>query len=117
MSNLCSQAPLSTTPIKKKFQVKYDINYVSKKAENVWEDIWDSLGIPCSCLSGKCPQCKQLHTFQLLDASRGIFYCSHCKIRGNGFALLQYFNQWDQDEVLERVGRCLRLRDKEFIYG
>jgi hypothetical protein len=112
-----SRASLRTTPYKKNYCQKYDIDYLRRKGNNRWPEIWDGLGIPSFYQQNKCPLCKFDGTFQIIDISTGVFYCSHCKLRGDGILLLQHYHKWDIDEVLELIGRNLRLRDKDTIYG
>jgi phage/plasmid primase-like uncharacterized protein len=118
MKTKSSQASLGTTPYKKTYHRKYDIDYIRRKAKNCWDEIWDDLGIPMfNMMKGTCPLCKHNNTFQVTDISTGIFHCSHCKVRGDGLLLLQHYYKWDLDEAVERLGRNLRLREKETIYG
>ena len=108
MADFCNQAPLRTTPYRKTCCQKYDIDYIRRKAQNFWDKIWDDLGIPMFYREGTCPFCKHNKTFQVTDISTGIFYCSQCKIRGDGVLLLQRYHQWDIDETIERLGRNLK---------
>lgn len=115
MINFWDKAPQRTTPSKNKLHEKYDINYVREKAKNSWEDIWDDLQIPSDHFQGRCPLCRENKTFQVTDEATGTFHCAHCKANGDGFRLLELYHHWTSDEVLEMVGRNLRIRYKGLV--
>lgn len=97
-------------------QKNYNANLVREKAKNKWLDIWDSCGI---CLNFQenetCPLCRTPTAFDVKNKETGDFYCKKCNANGDGMMLIQLYRDWEFFDVLEEVGRYLRIRPREVI--
>jgi len=78
---------------------------VDRAAGGKWHSILPMLGIDAKYLvnkHGPCPMCEGTDRFRFDDKGTGMYFCNGCGA-GNGFQLLQKFNNWDFNKALNEV--------------